>query len=53
MCLLTVVTECFGNLQGTASTNIQNIGNVADPFFLSQFVVFDIADKTVSFAPFA
>ncbi len=49
--LLMLRPECVCNLQESRSN--KGGGNLADPFFLSQFVVFHITDKTISFAPFA
>lgn len=49
--LLTLCPDYVCNLQEVQSKT--GIGNLADPFFLSQFVVFHIDDKTISLAPFA
>lgn len=43
-------TDCIGALQGLTDGGW---GNLANPFFLTQYVVFNQAKRSVSFAPFA
>lgn len=41
---------CQGGVQATEG---HNHGNLANYFFMSQFVAFNVAEKTISFAPYA
>ena len=46
----TSITDCIGALQGISDGGW---GNLANPFFLTQYVIFNQAERSVSFAPFA